>query len=209
MGKGPDNPTFGVKVDTLAHHPSGTKIIAQTEAGPIYRMPLKIPCAPVVINEIPEEILELATCSNRTRDRLARTLNFNSRTGTVVLGRPNSSFVARFDGQLYVDHLLENYDHQREGYPNLHTYMREAVDYLKAEQIDPESVGDLTSVLSGHIAPINISTREIAYVMLLDKFARPDSYSEMSPRYKDIIHALSASRILTISQNGHIISPIK
>src|ERR1035437_5112488 len=97
---------FQLKVETYSHHPQGTIVIAETDAGPIYRIPLLPSDDSIKELEAPEELLN-ATSSDRKRGSLTTTFIWNSKIGLPVLGRPNSAFVIKSDGKLYVDHLLE------------------------------------------------------------------------------------------------------
>src|SRR5687768_8951459 len=116
-------------LETTAHHPQGTLVLVETGAGPIYRMPV-LASGQEVLTEIPSGILANATTSNRTRDRITRMLSFNSKTGLPEIGRPNSAFLHKVGGELVVDHLLEDEDHERDKTPKLHDIIREHIDYF-------------------------------------------------------------------------------
>lgn len=192
-----------LKVETSAHHLPGTVRLADTQAGPIYRMPIpheedfdfeKL--------EIPEFLL-LETSTDRRSKRLAVTFHWNSKVSPDALGRPNSAFLILRGSELYIDHLLENHEHDRKESPVLHDIMRKTIGYGG----NNFAVNRTFLEYSGHIAPLNISTRDVAYVMEFDAFDGRKAYEDATPNMQGVIRALWKARIAPITSDGKLIAP--
>ena len=195
-----------IKVESPVHHPVNAFLVKETIAGPIYRIPLspKVICWLEEV-EVPE-FLNATTSSVRGRKALAFGLHVNSRRMynkecNREIGKPNSAFVGFKDSTLVVDHLFENKMFERQDASKLHDIIRENVDYAKEFQpIDGNII-----VLSGHIAPINISTKSAVYVVLLDLFKGKNAYQDSCLGLKRIIKLLYAARIVPITSDGYLI----
>jgi hypothetical protein len=172
------------------YHPAGTRQVAKTEAGPLYRIPIgskeKIPVAANLPPSLKKTII-----SPRERRRLQIKLTWNSRKGFRGVGKPNSAFVASNGPELFVDHLLEQPDFPRPDITKLHDFMTEAVDYRKSRVC-----------LSGHIAPLEQPTNNINYIILLDRFAGEKSYEKMDPSCQTVMHQLYGAKIFPFTADG-------
>ena len=101
-----------------------------------------------------------------------------------------------------IDFLVEDADNVRQGQQNLHDLIREKVAYGQVgERID----GANACCLSGHIAPFNTTSRDEAYLLLLDAFPERVSLESLLLKQQGIIKQLYAERIIPLSANGHII----
>ena len=188
------------RVECIAHNPIGTVKIADTEAGPMFRMPLD----PVtgkcsVTAEIPEELMDLTR--RRNRRVLRATMHWNSTKGPETLGKPNSAFVLQKDGQLYMDYLLESPEFAREEAPKLHSIMRANYDYVNG--VDP--FGPCLNVYSGHVAVLPITTPDVKHVFMFDKFQDRDAYNYMDVPTMQMVDRLYAARVVPLTTNGFII----
>ncbi|MBI4035258.1 MAG: hypothetical protein HY381_02575 [Candidatus Chisholmbacteria bacterium] len=197
---------FTADYDSSIHLPHDTRKIKDIPGvGGVYRIGLG-EAENVSGIEIPGEI-SLAFKNRQSRDRLMSTLNLNSRAGHLRwLGKANSAFLARANGGLVVDVLIESVDHVREEGVKLHDYLRQAMnDYLGSR---PVTLEDGCVCLSGHMAPVIISSRDVAQVLSLDAFANKDAYREMSKGMQRIMRQLWANRIMPLTATGYPIVPI-
>lgn len=187
------------KADTTVHHPPDTQCVAQTEAGPIFRIPLT-GSQDRQNFEPPQSLLEL-TRNRIARERIMSTLNLNSRRGPQEVGRPNSAFL--FDqGGFFIDHLLEDHDHERSTSPTLHNVIRESVSYQDARPIYGR-----VSVLSGHLAAFTSEEEWVAYVMSLDAFSGKNAFEQIPQAAQVVVDTLWVNRIAPLTADGYVITP--
>jgi len=188
------------KFESSSHHLHGTSLLATTEAGPIYRMPIpNIIYANQTDIEIPDYI-EKVLRTPRNRSRFMHTVNWNSRIGPRWLGKPNSAFFLCDGSKSNIDYLEETTENQRIDSSKLHDYLREHFDYSNSGCI----YGKVSS-LSGHIAPLNITEKNISHIFTFDAFCGPDSYKDMGTNMKIKIGQLYSARILPLTQDGYLI----
>ena len=196
---------FIADYDSLIHLPSGTRKTEDVSGvGQIYRIRLT-EAEDVSGIEIPMEVVG-SIRSNRGRDRLMSTLNLNSRKGHFEwLGKANSAFLARANGELVIDVLIESRDHVREEGVKLHDYLRQAMDDYRGSR--PVTLEDGYVCLSGHMAPVIISSRDVAQVLSLDAFSDSQAYRKMSLGMQTVMRQLWGNRIMPLTSNGYPIVP--
>lgn len=61
--------------------------------------------------------------------------------------------------------------------------------------------------LSGHMAPVIISSRDVAQVLSLDAFSDREAYREMSLGMQTVMRQLWANRIMPLTSSGYPIVP--
>lgn len=194
----PRNPL--IKVETSVHHPPGTPLVAHTDAGPIFMIPLtELANKPTIIDDV---ILEL-TANNTKRKKLTSSLHLNSQIGPDQIGRPNSAFVTCNNGGMFIYHLLEDRSHTRTDSPQIHDFIRQ---YFEDQKLDFTSLGKNTSVLSGHLTALTTSTKNTDYIISLDKFQGNDAYRHMSDRERIVMDSLLANRVAPLTAKCHPIS---
>jgi hypothetical protein len=202
------DPLGRVKVESPVHHPIGTILLKETYAGSIYRMSSSL-SKEICWNEDVEipEFLNTATKSVKGRKSLVFALNINSKKifnkeCNEEIGKPNSAFAGLKNNCIVIDHLFENETFGRGNKSKLHDIMRDNIDYAREFQRIQKNM----TVLSGHLAPFNISTKSAAYIMLLDHFAGQDAYKNSSLELKYVIRLLYGARIVPITSDGHLIN---
>ncbi len=196
---------FIADYDSSVHLPLSTgKIKDILEVGQVCRISLA-ETENVAGIEIPLAILE-SFRNRQGRDRLMSTLNLNSRAGHFRwLGKANSAFLARANGGLVIDVLIESRDHVREEGVKLHDYLRQAMNDYRGNR--PLTEEDGCVCLSGHMAPVIISSRDVAQVLSLDAFSDREAYRKMSLGMQTVMRQLWANRIMPLTSSGYPIVP--
>lgn len=196
---------FIADYDSSIHLPSSTRRIEDVpEVGQVYRISLA-EVENVTGIEIPLAILE-SFRNRQGRDRLMSTLNLNSRAGHFEwLGKANSAFLARANGGLVIDVLIESREHVREEGVKLHDYLRQVMDDYRGSR--PLTEEDGCVCLSGHMAPVIISSRDVAQVLSLDAFSDSEAYRKMSSGMQTVMRQLWANRIMPLTSSGYPIVP--
>jgi len=185
------------KVEMSAHALPGTQVIAETRAGPVYRMPLNLSKQKFDV-QIPGEIVNLLL-ESRSREQLASNLNWNRFDIDSALGRPSSAFLVHLPEGICID-FIEIYD-DTGGNRQPHDFIRDNVGYSNALSIP---INPLAKFLSGHIAPLTISTTDMSAIFLLDAFR--GSNPDISNRdVSGIMAILRGNRILPITSDGYVI----
>lgn len=199
------SPLGRIKVETPVHHPRGTTLVADTIAGPIFR--ISLPPTEVCWTEDLEmpEFLNKITTSAKSRKALAFALHTNSKRAydrecNKAIGKPNSAFIALKNTIFIIDHLFENQSFEREDESKLHGIIRSKVNYKDGFQPIQKDI----LALSGHLAPINISTKSAAYIMLLDHFMGENSYQNTSLEFQRVIRLMYGSRIIPVTSDGYL-----
>ncbi len=187
---------FKNKIEMSAHALPGTRVLTRTDTGPIYRMPLNYSKQKFHI-KVPDEIEALLIPDRR--DKLISDLNWNKFDSDLAIGRPSSAFLVHLQEGLFID-FIEIKKIVR-GRRQPHDFIRNNVNYDSALQIP---INPLAKFLSGHIAPLTISTNSVAIIFMLDAFygTQPNI---SHPDIAGIMAILRGNRILPITSDGYII----
>ncbi|VVA43707.1 conserved hypothetical protein [Candidatus Roizmanbacteria bacterium] len=186
------------KIEMAAHSLKGTEVIAKTEAGPIYRMPLNIFRRSRDIL-LPEEVSDIFN-SDIERNRVVDKLHNNHFEINHAFGRPSSAFIVHLLRGFVIDFL--EVQNKTRGNRQPHDFIRQNVNY---QQALPIPISPHMTSLSGHIAPLTISTSDMIGVFLFDVFSgpSPNLYHE---DVSELMNLLRGNRILPITADGYIIN---
>jgi len=181
-------------LETSAYHPPGTTKLGETDAGPIYRIPISyVQMSPAICHH---PLFEKITRSRHHRRQIETKLHWNSRYGHREIGKPNSAYLVSFGDQLFVDHLLENPLFERDGLPKLHEFMHQRGEYRC-----------VSALFSGHLAPLKEPRTVIHYVLALDAYEGSDQYERLDPRVRIIMGRLCGSGIFPLTSDAYPIRP--
>ncbi len=204
---------FEAECTSLVHLPLeaiGLRVVEGV--GTIYRWPLDPdPRADLGEVVLPDWLAKACSSHNYRRD-LAFNMRVNSQKPKYPwIGRACSAFIAQFPGErgqeLVMDVMITDPDYNDKDDPRTHGYLRKAVDYSKSTlPIDLDCNGGL-GVISGHLAPLVISTPDISQIFLVDKLRGSKALQKSHIHIQFLMHVLWANRIMPITANGYAVLP--
>jgi len=188
------------KFEISTHQYNETTLIKDTEAGRIIRIPINGKYGDGLDNFIVPDFLDKITRTRHNRKQFMTTMNWNSRIGPRWLGKPNSAYFICINDKYYVDYLEENADFDRSNTSRLHNIMNTYVDYKSFNRINGNCCA-----LSGHIAPLQVTTDQIASLMTFDAFQGAGAIKTMDPNFRKIVNLMYRSRLIPITSDGYLI----
>jgi hypothetical protein len=199
--------------DSSVNFPPSAKMLKEIPGvGKIFRLPLD--CNELVHADnikVPDFILD-ATRNGDARRGIKSVLKLNSRqTPYPWLGKANSCFIALDNGewgpQYMLDTMIEKDHHIRYEDPVLHDYLRIHFNYNEALSVGNSKEVRHCRSLSGHVAPVIVSTKEASQVIMFDAFSGSNVYDQACPEAKILFNVLYSNRIIPLSANCHPITP--